>query len=116
MTAIASYALVKTSAGQRAGRNVRAVEKIKPRANFDGEYENRRQPKSWICVPYERRQPCQSGTVDDGSFWDGPRLKSEFAAQVLGQAMAATDAPTTLRGAAYRKPAFVLLPLFNKNI
>ena len=116
MTAIASYALVKTSAVQRAGRNVRAVEKIKPRANFDGEYENRRQPKSWICVPYERRQPCQSGTVDDGSFWDGPRLKSEFAAQVIGQAMATAGEPKTSAGAAYRRPAFILLPLFDKNV
>ena len=116
MTAIASYALVKTSAAQRAGRNVRAVEKIKPRANFDGEYENRREPKSWICVPYERRQPCQSGTVDDGSFWDGPRLKSEFAAQVIGQATAPAGAPKTSAGAAYRRPAFILLPLFDKNV
>ena len=115
MTAIAPYALVKTGVGQRAGRSVRAVEKIRARPNFDGEYENRREPQSWICVPLERRQPCQSGTVDDGSFWDGPRLKSEFAAQVLGQAMAIADAPKTSAGA-YRQARFILLPLFDENV
>ena len=115
MTAIVSYALVKNRAEQRAGRSVRAVEKIRARANFDGEYENRREAQSWICVPYERRQPCQSGTAADASFWDGPRLRSEFAAQVLGQAMATADAPKTSAGA-YRQPRFIFLPLFDENV
>jgi hypothetical protein len=94
---------------------VRAVEKIKPRAEFNGERESRRDPQSWICIPYQRPATCQSGTVDDGSYWDGPRLKSEFAAQVLGQALPANDAKVSA-ATAYRRPQFVLLPLFDENV
>lgn len=94
---------------------MRAVEKIRPRAEFNGERERRGEPRSWICLPYERPAACQSGTVDDGSYWDGPRLKSEFAAQVLGQAMPANETkPSAAR--AYRRSQFVLLPLFDENV
>ena len=115
MTAIAAYSPVRASAAKRALQTVRAVEKIRPRAEFNGEREDHRDPQSWICVPYERPAACQSGTVDDGSYWDGPRLKPEFAAQVLGQALPANEAKASA-STAYRRPAPVLVPLLDKNV
>jgi hypothetical protein len=100
---------------KRQCETVHAVEKIRPRAEFNGEREDRRDPQSWICIPYQRPAACQSGTVDDGSYWDGPRLRSEFAAQVIGQALPAGDTKASA-AAAYRRSQLVLLPLFDENV
>jgi hypothetical protein len=109
MTVISAYPLVRASAAKRSGRTVHTVEKIKARAQFDGEYAAQRESQSWICVPREQDQTYQSGTPEIASFWDAPRLKPEFAAQVLGQAMEA-QAPDAAASAAYRKAApFALL-------
>ncbi len=91
------------------------MEKIKPQARFDGEQKRRREPPTWVCVPSERRKTCQSGTGKDGSNWDGPRLTSEFATQVLGQALGA-NTPTASPRTAYKRPALVLLPLLDKKV
>lgn len=115
MTAITAYPLVRASAEKRESQSVRAIEKVRPQAEFNGEHAPQRDSRSWICLPVERRQACQSGTVDDGSYWDAPRLKSEFAAQVLGQALGTAKADASA-AAAYRKRALVLLPLFDKNV
>jgi hypothetical protein len=115
MTGIGSYALITSSAGQRWSRSVHTVEKIRPRAHSDGEYEEHREPKSWICVPYGRREACQAGTDEDGSFRDSRVLTSEFAAQVIGQATF-TNTPSASAQTAYRKSCFVLLPQFDKNV
>jgi hypothetical protein len=93
---------------------VRAVEKIRPRAQFNGEHERNRDAQSWICVPLERLGSCQSGTVDDASYWDAPRLKSEFAAQVIGQALG-EEKKNASAAAAYARTAVVLRPRFDKN-
>jgi hypothetical protein len=115
MTVIASYPLLRTGARQRSWRATRTVEKPRPRAHFDGEYDKRRDPHCWICAPCEPHEACQSGTGEDASFWDGPPLTSKFAAQVLGQAMPERPAKTSA-GAAYRKTGLVLLPLFDKEV
>lgn len=114
MTSIAAYPLVRASAFKRGSQSVRAVEKVRPRAHFDGEQESRRERSSWICVPLERRAVSQSGTGDDGSYWDAPLLKSEFAAQVIGQATEAAKDPSAV--AAYGKTAVILRPRFDKNV
>jgi hypothetical protein len=115
MTTIAAYSLVRASAEKRERPSVHAVEKIKPQANFNGEYANDREPKSWVCLPREPKKTFQSGTIDDGSYWDGPRLTSEFAAQVLGQALA-DRAPNASAHAAYLRTARVARPLLDKNV
>jgi len=115
MTTIVPYAHVTSGAQPRFRRSVRAVEKINAHTRFDGEHEERRAPQSRICSPCRQRDACQSGTVEDGSFWDGPPLKAEFAAQVLGQAMV-NEKPAVSAGAAYRKSGFVLLPLFDRSV
>ncbi len=115
MTVIAAYPVVRASLAKRECQSVQAIEKIKPRAEFNGKQDGRREPQSWICMPYERAQSCQSGTAPHASNWDGPPLSSQFAAQVLGQALG-TNVPKPSAGAAYAKPAFRLLPLFDQNI
>jgi hypothetical protein len=102
MTAIAAYPQVRASAEKRGRRSVHAVAKIRAEAHFDGEHASHREPESWICTPCERCEASRSGTTADASFWDGPRLKAEFVAQVLGQALAA-DAPQASAAAAYRR-------------
>jgi hypothetical protein len=103
MTAITAYTPVRASAEKRGRSSVHAVAKIRAKANFDGEYAARREPKSWICTPCEPREASHSGTTDDASFWDAPRLKAEFVAQVLGQALVA-KAPKASAAAAYGRP------------
>lgn len=115
MTAIAAYPLMRANTQKRGSQSVRAVEKIRPNAEFNGEYGHDRQAPSWICIPYERRQSCQSGTDESASNWDGPHLKSEFAAQVIGQALGA-ESKNASAAAAYGKPAVVLRPHFDKNV
>ena len=104
MTTIAAFHSARASAENRAAAASHAVAKIKGRAQFDGEYAGRRQPKSWSCPACEKRKTSQSGTSENASFWDAPRLKSEFAAQVLGQALGC-HAPDASAAAAYRKIA-----------
>ncbi len=114
MTPVASYALVTAGTQHRLERSVRAVEKIRPRAHFNGEHDERRSTTSWICVPYERRDACRSGTDEIGSLWDGRILTSEFAAQVLGQAMV-SEAPKSSPARTYGRPLPCLTRLFDKN-
>jgi len=115
MTSIAAYPLVRASAQKRESQSVRAVEKIRPRAQFNGEYREEREASSWICVPLERTESSHRGTEDNASYWDAPRLKAEFAAQVLGQAMEKKPHdPSALH--AYAKTAVILRPRFDKNV
>jgi len=114
MTAIGPYALVTFGGAQRTRKAVRAVGKTGARTRFDGERDDRRAPPSLICVARTLRQACQSDTVEDAQFWDGPPVRSEFAAQVLGQAMP-TGVPCASAAAAYRKPVIRLLPLLDGN-
>jgi len=59
---------------------------------------------------------CQFGTVDDGSFWNGPQLMPAFVAQVLGQAMGLNRYEGTLAHAAYRGPALPLKGSFDEEL
>lgn len=90
------------------------MEKVRARERFDGEFTRRRDSADWVCSGYQGRSPCQSGTVVDASFWDGPQLRPAFAAQVIGQALCA-NAPA-YAGAAYGKPARRPLPLVDENV
>lgn len=107
--------MVRAATQKRGVQSVRAVEKVRPRAQFNGEYGEEREAQSWICVPLERRQSSHRGTADDASYWDAPRLKAEFAAQVLGQAMEKKPQdPSAVK--AYARGAVLLRPCFDKNV
>ena len=101
MTAITAYPMVRANAANRGTSSVHAVEKISPRAGFDGEYCSRREPQSWICTPVAKRGSSQSDTEQSDPFWDAPRLTPTFVAQVMGQVYC-TNAPLPSAGTAYR--------------
>lgn len=101
MTAITTYPLVKANALRRDHASVQAVEKISNRAGFDGEYASRREPQSWICTPATKRTASQSDTDGTDPYWDAPRLKPTFVAQVMGQVYCSAG-PRASAGAAYR--------------
>jgi hypothetical protein len=113
MNAIAPYRISQTTANRRTARAVRGAEKCGGNRQFDGEctaayvVDRRRQPSS------DRRALCQYETHDDGSFWNGPRLKPAFAAQVLGQAMATPEVTQPSVQTTYGKTRLRLVPLID---
>lgn len=87
--AIAVYPVCRRTAKKEFVRTARRVEKMRARAHFNGEYEAPYEPQC-RTLPYTGgRAAYQTGTIPDAFFWDGPRLSSVFAAQVIGQALAA---------------------------
>ena len=115
MTAITAYPLVRTSAANRDQSSVHAVEKISPRAGFDGEYDKRREPQSWICTPASKRSSSQSDTAESDPYWDAPRLKPTFVAQVMGQVYC-PKAPLPSAGAAYRTTPAPRATVIDENV
>lgn len=104
MTVTGPYPVVRTFAQKREEVSPHAVEKIRARAEFHGEQNGQREPESWICTPAPQRRPSQSGTGEDASFWDSPRLKPTFVAQVMGQVYCSNDNRPSAQ-AAYQRPA-----------
>lgn len=115
MTAITTYPLVRANAPERGLSSVHAVEKISSRTGFDGEYASRQQPQSWICTAAGKRAPSRSGTDESDPYWDSPRLKPAFVAQVMGQVYGTNGNPPSA-GAAYRRPAPVRPAVFDKTV
>lgn len=115
MTAITGYSLVRTGAAHREQSSVRAIEKINTRAGFDGEHTSRREPPTWICTPTPKRETSQTGTDQSDPYWDAPRLKPTFVAQVMGQVYC-TQAPLPSAGAAYRATPALHPTVLDENI
>lgn len=115
MTTIAAYPILLGAAARRCGKGVRGVEKTGMHRHFDSEYAAPRDLEIWVAVAREGRAPCQFGTTDHASFWNGPRLMTAFAAQVLGQAMGTTSASSVPAYAAYRRRAANSAPGFDEN-
>jgi hypothetical protein len=115
MTAITAYPIVRASAAGRDHASVKAVEKISSRAGFDGEYSSRREPQSWICTPLTKRTSSQTETDQSDPYWDAPRLKPTFVAQVMGQVYCPAT-PQAAAGEAYRTAPAPLALVFDKEI
>jgi hypothetical protein len=85
MTVSGRFAIVP-SAGVSAGGYTRArIEKSNK--TQDSKRDRRRDDAgdARIGSRDRRRGASRNGTQDDASFWDGPRLRAPFVAQVLGQ-------------------------------
>ena len=115
MTAIASYPVVRTSALRREELSVRAVEKVRPQARFDGEQNGQRDPQTWVCTPHTKARASHSGTDQSDPFWDSPRLKPQFVAQVMGQVYGTATSKTSPR-TAYGKATRTAPALFDQKI
>lgn len=107
--------MVRANAAHRDSTSVHAVEKISPRADFDGEYASRREPQTWVCTAQNKRSSSQSGTEQSDPYWDAPRLTPTFVAQVMGQVYC-TNAPIPSSGAAYRSSPAPRPVLFDENV
>jgi hypothetical protein len=92
MTVSDGFAIVP-SAGVSASGFVRArVEK--PNKTLDSRQNRRRDDTVDLRTGSRdrRRSSSQNGTRGDVPFWNGPRLRAPFVAQILGQ-MTGADAP-----------------------
>lgn len=85
MTTIAPFRATTGATERRQARAVRGVGKPSVSLNFDGESAKTNGPIRVEIAIERRRQASQSETDMPASFWNGPRLTSAFAAQVLGQ-------------------------------
>ena len=102
MTTIATYPLLTSAQTKRSWLDARGVEKSSAQRQFDGEYDADDVPRSTKIPQRSTRGLCQFETEDHASFWNGPRLRPAFAAQVLGQAMNAEQNSAPRVQAAYR--------------
>jgi hypothetical protein len=116
MTAIAAYPLLVGSAANGGSGRVRGVEKSKARRQFDGECTTRRQVLTCVARHSAACAPCQFGTDEHASFWNGERLMPAFAAQVLGQAMNKPRAQNPSAHTAYSGRAVRIAPFFDENL
>jgi hypothetical protein len=106
MTVSGRYAIV-ASAGVSA---VRApVLRVEKPNETQGSGSNRRRgdakdPRDGLRD--RRRKSSQNGTPNDASFWDGPRLRAPFVAQIIGQVIGdnAPDARSALASYAQIEP------------
>jgi hypothetical protein len=116
MMATATYPLLSNAAAKRSGSRASGVEKSKARQQFDGEYSTAQDRRNCGAAAQNRRAPCQFGTDQHASFWNGPRLRSAFAAQVLGQAMGLNQTQSASAQLAYRNSAVRLAPSFDQEL
>lgn len=115
MTAITAYPLVRANTQQREHASVHAVEKVSPRAGFNGEYSPREEPKSWVCTPHRAPKSSQSETEHTDPFWNGPRLTPQFVAHVMGQVYC-SNTPNAAASNAYRRSAALRPLILDKNV
>jgi hypothetical protein len=116
MIATVAYPLTTNAAAKRCTARAHGIEKTKARQQFDGEYTPARERRNGAAPAQCRPAPSQFGTNDHASFWNGPRLKPAFAAQVLGQAMGLNQAPDASAQAAYRGFAAQRPALLNEKL
>jgi hypothetical protein len=116
MTAIAAFPLLTGPAAKGCGGQVRGVEKSGSRRHFDGECATPQPARTGATRHSTPCAPCQFGTDERASFWNGERLAPAFAAQVLAQAMSKPGAQNLSAHAAYSGRAVRIAPLFDQNL
>jgi hypothetical protein len=116
MTTIAAFPLLTGPAAKGWSGRVRGVEKSKARRQFDGECATQRLAQTRIARPSAGCTPCQFGTNEHASFWNGERLTPAFAAQVLGQAMGKPRAQNPSVRAAYGNRTVGIAPFIDESL
>ena len=115
MIAISAYHFRAGPAAKGCIGQLRDIEKTSRRKQFDGEYEAGQSTCSRIAKRPEGSLSCQYGTSENASFWNGPRLRPGFAAQVLGQAMKSPLIQNPSAYAAYRSGTARTSWFFDQN-
>ena len=116
MTTIAAYPLLTCAQPKRSWSDARAVDKSSAQQQFHSKYESADVPQSPNIPPMTARALCQFETQDHASLWNGPRLRSAFAAQVLGQAMNKAEVSAPRAQAAYRGLAVRTIAIFDERL
>jgi len=116
MIAIADYHSHVGPAAKGCPGQVRDIERAKGHRQFDGEYAARQPARARAAQRSAASPTCQYGTDEYASFWNGPRLRPVFAAQVLGQAMGMPPAQNPSAYVAYRGRAVRIVRLFDENL
>ena len=116
MIATVAYPLLTNATAKRCTARAHGIEKIKARQQFDGEYTPARERRTGAGAAQCRPAPSQFGTEESASFWNGPRLRPAFVAQVLAQAMESNPSRAISAQAAYRGFAAELPVLVNEKL
>lgn len=85
MTVSGGFAIVPSAAVSASGSSRAPVEKASK--TRDSRHDRRRgdQREERRGLHDRRRRSSHNDTKDDASFWNGPRLRAPFVAQVIGQ-------------------------------
>jgi hypothetical protein len=116
MTTIAITTVLTSTAFRHGAERVRGVEKSATHGQFDGECETPRKTQVTDAAASAPRTSCQSGTGKSASFWNGPRIRPAFAAQVIAQATAKPAARPVSAYTAYRQGAVGVALLVDRNL
>jgi hypothetical protein len=106
MTVSGRFAIVASAGVSAVNAPTLRVEKP---SKTQGSSHNRQRDdaKDSRALVHDRRcQSSQNGTRDDASFWNGPRLRAPFVAQVIGQVIGenAPDSRSALASYTQIKP------------
>jgi hypothetical protein len=93
MTAIGALPVRANEAAKAAGSCAPRVEKSADNAESNGEHRGNTQPRERRGPSADRRALSRPGTEASAPLWYGPRLRAPFVAQLIGQVLAAGDAP-----------------------
>ena len=85
MTASGEFAIVRSASVQASGAMRSYVEKPNKTSDFRQDRRREERRKEHRILHDRRRASSHNGTREDASFWNGPRLRAPFVAQVIGQ-------------------------------
>ena len=106
MTVSGRYAIVPSAGVSGFGAARARVEK--PNKTNDSRHDRRNADAkdARIGLRDRRRDSSRNGTNDDAPFWNGPRLRAPFVAQIIGQVTGETapDARSALASYAQVEP------------
>jgi hypothetical protein len=94
MTVSRGFAIVRSVGVSASGAMRSCVEKANKTNDFRHDRRRDDQPDKRRGLKDRRRSSSQNDTRQDVPFWNGPRLRATFVAQVIGQ-MAGENAPDT---------------------
>jgi hypothetical protein len=115
MTTAISFPIISAAGRTGSGVMVRGVEKSSAGRNFHDESATADTQRGSRSAAREGRPSCRNGTATAVSFWNGPRLRPAFVAQVIGQTMQAR-VPAPSAQAAYNRTAKRLATALDESV
>jgi hypothetical protein len=111
-----AFPIVTGALTKRSGDVVSCSKNANTGNDFQGESQGAKNDRSGRAKTDPSRDMPQNGTDWTVPFWNGPRLRPAFVAQVLGQAMQ-TAAPTpSAAQTAYRRSGALLATTLDEHV